>query len=100
MLLYWLPMTGHLNNQGLSSAVATNNGATINTSGKLGSCYDFSGSSSYIDTGFKEELGTGDFTIMAWVKLTDSGSKTYQPIISNKTTGSTSVGVAIYYNHS
>lgn len=101
-LLYWLPMTdGTLKNQGLSNVQATNHGATVNNSGKIGKCYDFAGTTSqYINTGFKESFGTGDFTITAWFKLTDSGSRTYQPIISNKATAAASVGVAIYYNHS
>lgn len=99
-LLYWLPMLGTLENQGLSNAQPVNHGATVGTSGKLGKCYDFSGTAQYIDTGFKESFGTGDFSISVWFKLTDSGSRTYQPIISNKTTGAASVGCAIYYNHS
>ena len=101
-LLYWLPMTDEtLKNQGLSNVQPTNHGATVNNSGKLGKCYDFAGTTSqYIDTGFKESFGTGDFTITAWFKLTDSGSRTFQTIISNKTAPSASVGVAIYYNHS
>ena len=99
-LLYWLPMLGTLENQGLSAAQPVNHGATVGTSGKLGKCYDFSGTAQYIDTGFKESFGTGDFSISVWFKLTDSGSRTYQPIISNKTTGAASVGCAIYYNHS
>lgn len=99
-LLYWLPMLGSLENQGLSNAQPVNHGATVNTAGKLGSCYDFSGTQQYIDTGYKEELGSGDFSIAAWFKLTDSGSRTYQPIISNKNTTAISVGCAIYYNHS
>lgn len=98
-LLYWLPMLGSLKNQGLSEATPVNHGATINNSGKLGKCYSFSGSSQYIDTGFKESISTGDFTISAWVKLTSDTTKTYQPIISNKTTAANSVGFAIYFNH-
>lgn len=98
-LLYWLPMLGSLKNQGLSEATPVNHGATINNSGKLGKCYSFSGSSQYIDTGFKESISTGDFTISAWVKLISDTTKTYQPIISNKTTAANSVGFAIYFNH-
>lgn len=98
-LLYWLPMLGSLKNQGLSEATPVNHGATINNSGKLGKYYSFSGSSQYIDTGFKESISTGDFTISAWVKLTSDTTKTYQPIISNKTTAANSVGFAIYFNH-
>ena len=55
--------------------------------------------SSYIVTDYYSNLGTGDFTISAWVKI-ESSSKTYQPIIINKGTGAASVGCGIYFNHS
>jgi hypothetical protein len=38
-----LPLNGNLNNQGLSNYQFINNGATIDTSGKIGSCYSFDG---------------------------------------------------------
>lgn len=38
-LQVWLPLNGNLNNQGLSSDIVTNHGATINVNGKIGSCY-------------------------------------------------------------
>lgn len=44
-LQVWLPLTGHLNNQGLSNVTVTNNGATIDNSGKIGKCYSFNGTS-------------------------------------------------------
>lgn len=47
-LQVWLPLNGDLHNQGLSNIVISNNGASINTSGKIGSCYSFNGSNSYI----------------------------------------------------
>ena len=53
---------------------------------------------SYIDTGYKENIGTGDFTVSVWIKMPQTSGKSYQPIFSNKTTGATSVGFAIYFN--
>lgn len=47
-LQVWLPLTKDLRQQGLSNIAVTNNGATSNTSGKLGGCYSFNGSSSYL----------------------------------------------------
>ena len=47
-LRVWLPLNGDLHNQGLSNITVTNNGATVNTSGKIGSCYSFGTSTSYI----------------------------------------------------
>ena len=59
----------------------------------------FNGTNSRIRTTANSSyIGTGDFTISAWVYLTSSG-KTYQPIISNKATTAASVGCAIYFNH-
>lgn len=62
--------------------------------------YTFDGNTTGIRTDWSTaNIGTGDFTISAWAKLTTS-SKTYQPIVSNKSTGAASVGCAIYFNHS
>lgn len=47
-LQVWLPLTGHLDNQGLSDITVTNNGATVDNSGKLGECYSFDTASSYL----------------------------------------------------
>lgn len=38
-LQVWLPLNGNLNNQGLSEVTVTNSGATVDSSGKIGSCY-------------------------------------------------------------
>lgn len=43
-LRVWLPLNGNLNNQGLSDVAITNNGTTVNNSGKIGKCYAFDGS--------------------------------------------------------
>jgi len=40
-LIHWWPLNGNLNDQGTSAISLTNNGATVNSSGKLGSCYYF-----------------------------------------------------------
>ena len=42
-LQVWLPLNGTTENLGLSTVTVTNNGATVNTSGKIGSCYSFDG---------------------------------------------------------
>ena len=39
-LQVWLPLTKDLRNQGLSNVTVTNNGATFNSAGKLGGCYN------------------------------------------------------------
>ena len=47
-LKVWLPLIDNLNNQGTDTVNIQNNGATVNSSGKLGSCYSFNGSSNYL----------------------------------------------------
>lgn len=44
-LQIWLPLNGDIKNYGTSNAVATNNGSTVNSAGKIGNCYNFNGSS-------------------------------------------------------
>lgn len=77
MLALWLPLINNLNNQGLDNAVITNSGATINTSGKIGSCYSFNGSNSFIsidDSNLYNIIQGGDkpFTITFWIYHADS----------------------------
>lgn len=77
MLALWLPLIDNLNNQGLDDAVITNSGATINTSGKIGNCYSFNGSNSFIsvdDSNLYNIIQGGDkpFTIMFWIYHADS----------------------------
>ena len=40
-LQVWLPLNGNLNNQGLANVTVSNSGATVNSAGKIGSCYAF-----------------------------------------------------------
>lgn len=49
-LKIWLPLNGNTENQGLADVTITNNGATIDNNGKIGKCYSFNGSDSYIST--------------------------------------------------
>lgn len=69
-LQVWLPMTKDLRQQGLSDVTVTNNGATFNSTGKLGGCYQFGTATSYLElehTFFKEH--TGPFSFALWVKI-------------------------------
>lgn len=81
-LKVWLPLTKDLHNQGTSQVTVTNNGATYSASGgKLGGCYEFNGSSSYIDTNIIIPNFATDknYTISFWMyPTTTSGTK---PII-------------------
>ena len=47
-LVCWLPLNGNLNDNGCGITTITNSGATVNSSGKIGSCYAFDGTDDYI----------------------------------------------------
>lgn len=47
-LQVWLPLNGNLVNQGLADITVTNNGATVDSNGKIGKCYGFA-KNAYID---------------------------------------------------
>ena len=69
-LKIWLPLTGTLENKGISDASITNNGATVSTSGKIGSCYSFDGTNDYLAiTSFKPNQWP-EISISFWCKAT------------------------------
>lgn len=74
-LQVWLPLNGNLNNQGLSKVTVTNSGATVDSSGKIGSCYLVNSDkkisfSSYPWMTMKPQY---NFSCFFWVKGTTSG---------------------------
>ena len=76
-LKVWLPLNGNLENIGCSGAVATNNGAAIDSSGKIGNCYSFDGNDDFIsiqDTTVNSIFSgsTQPFSISMWVYHNDS----------------------------
>ena len=76
-LRVWLPLDGSLRNLGISEVSATANGATINATGKIGSCYVFDGSDDFISligsTLYKIFTGGSNaFSICMWIYHNDS----------------------------
>lgn len=74
MLRLWLPLNGDLKNIGLDGdAVITNNGATVNTAGKIGSCYAFDGTQKITvkDPNLKTLLSNSaqSFSMSCWIYL-------------------------------
>lgn len=96
-LRVWLPLNGDLKNQGLDDITVTNNGATINSNGKIGSCYSFDGSAHYLQ--FDKSLTNlycGEFSWALWVKPTDN---TRGVLISEySSTGSSNVALELLSN--
>lgn len=74
-LQVWLPLTGNLNNQGLSEVTVTNNGATIDSNGKIGSCYLVNQNSPifFNSDPWMSMKPQYNFSCFFWVKGTTSG---------------------------
>lgn len=70
-LRVWLPLTGTLENKGLSNITITNNNTTINVNGKIGKCYEF-GTNKYIKLidYANEFLTYNEFSLSVWFKCT------------------------------
>lgn len=68
-LQVWLPLNGNINNQGLSNVTVTNNGATVNDSGKIGKCYAF-GEIGCLNLGTQVLSGKPYATICFWMYRT------------------------------
>lgn len=82
MLAVWLPLTKDLRNQGLANVSVTNNGATFNSAGKLGGCYNFTNQNIVVSsTSFKGEFTNNQASLTAWVKVTTSHSAYAQALV-------------------
>ena len=69
-LQVWLPLNKDLHNQGLQNTIFTNHSVTINNSGKIGKCYSFNGSSSYLIANFTPKtIVPNEMSFCCWVKL-------------------------------
>lgn len=69
---YW-PLEGNANDASGNGRNGTVIGATVNENGKFGKCYGFNGSSQYIDCRTNPIIGTGAFTLMAWINTNSVG---------------------------
>lgn len=67
-LQVWLPLNGNLNNQGLSEVTVTNSGATVDSNGKIGSCYLFNPAKLSLTPSFITSFH-GDFSFSLWLKV-------------------------------
>ena len=79
-LKVWLPLNKDLRNQGVADVTVVNYGATVNSAGKIGSCYSFNGNSSGRITLNKkccDFFHDGDsFSYCCWIKITAYASGT------------------------
>ena len=92
-LKIWLPLDGDLRNLGCSGVEVTNNGATVDSNGKIGSCYSFDGTNDYIIGTYTP---TTNISFCCWVYFptvpagkhifdarNTAGNSGYQPIYIN-----------------
>jgi hypothetical protein len=82
-LKVWLPLNGTLDNKGLSDITVTNNGATVSTAGKIGSCYQFGQNKTV--TGVLD-INETPVSAAVWMYL-DSFQGTYDYILSLNNSG-------------
>ena len=85
-LKLWLPLTGHMNNHGLSKYTMTNSGGVVESEGKLGSCYYFDKLSFMFTRNF--ELSTNAFSVCYWIKYTAFTSSNNYAVSLNKSSSS------------
>ena len=72
-LKVWLPLNGNLNNLGTSNIEITNNGATVNNSGKIGKCYQFNNTNiTASTTATFNSYFTNEISVALWVKISSS----------------------------
>ena len=83
-LLVWLPMTKGITDYGLSNIVMINNGATEDSSGKLGNCYSFNGSSAYM-SGTLSNINKDCWSAACWVQANQSSSSGHNYMVSMNT---------------
>lgn len=80
-LQVWLPLNGDLKSQGLSNITVTNNGATVDNSGKIGKCYSVGSSKRITSTIDTSKLKTNSISFACWVYIT-SWNSSYDCIMS------------------
>lgn len=79
-LKVWLPLNGDLKNIGSSSVIITNNGATVDDSGKIGKCYNFNGSNYLtLPISLLNDFGN-EISACAWVNISAWNSQ-YDSIV-------------------
>ena len=101
-LQVWLPMTKDLRQQGLSDVTVVNNGATFNSSGKLGGCYSFDGTDDRIYAN-NVSLNNSAMSGCCWVKLNNLTSADYPYIFalgSNTSGPGIQIGLSVWKSDS
>ena len=94
-LQIWLSLNGNLKNNGCDGGTVSSVNASTSTSGKIGSCYSFNGSSSYLlGTHSFLSNSTPDWSFACWMKLNSTSAG--QCLFSCRTTVDQK-GIAVFY---
>lgn len=91
-LQIWLPLNGNVKDQGISDVRVENNGATVNDNGKIGKCYDFGNSGSYLKFAYPASNLQEEWSFCCWIKPTDFTN--YNSLFCNRK--SVSYGISIF----
>ena len=68
-LLFWAPLNGNFENQGVLSLSGTNYNSTVSTNGKIGSCYSFNGTDCRIEYPHDKSIWNNkEISIAMWYK--------------------------------
>lgn len=93
-LRVWLPLDGNLRQQGISNTIVTSTNTTVNSGGKIGSCYSFNGTNSYLTLNPAPlNNNTQEFTYACWFK---PNSVHNACLLSNRNQIN-SAGITIFY---
>ena len=95
-LLVWLPLTGNLENQGVSAYQAVGTDLTVDNSGKIGKCYSFNGTSSKI-TIANFSIGN-NWSYGAWI-YSPTSSRGWEGVIILNTSGGDADMLLGFYTH-
>lgn len=104
-LIHWWPLNGNLKDYGTKNVTLTGN-ATVNNSGKIGKCYAFNGSNTYLRAEYPNTTKpTSAISLAGWYKATSLNAVHY--IISCYESGGAglaggtgNVNFQLYYNGS
>ncbi len=98
-LRVWLPLNGNLDNQGVDSVSVTST-AILDSAGKIGQCYSFSGVN-YIAIPKMVLSGTTEWTYSAWIYLNNVSTTTATCLFScRNSVTNTGYTIFLYPNNS
>lgn len=78
-LIHWWPLNGNTNDYGINNVALINNGATVNSVGKIGKCYSFNNNNMVVAT--SDITSAAELSLCLWLKLSTSHSGYAQVLV-------------------